>query len=303
MPSAQFFFILNFYYQICDNVQIVKNHISAAAQKSAISKDEEKKIDKEIEAVVELDETKERYKKIEMLLKEKSEELEKVKESLASEQRNRKEFNKVKDILEKEIKEIKERTKNLQAEINTSVSEKEALQKRSKQLEDKCTKLEKEIYEKEQKIDELESASRNLVQKNPDQTDGVINTPEQKMLSEVKPPAPAKNNNPVNDTSAKTEKEPTDQPIPMKETIDNSLKTSQNIEQQLGIQQQPQPQDNNIPIKDSTDKEEPQANETDFVSLKPDIINENPISSGETSEPSKPRIEQTNKGNPINQKE
>ena len=79
----------------------------------SLSQEEEKKIEKEIELTSDLNELKEKYTNLEKLFDEKSQIAEKSKESLDYELKNRKEFNKVKDLLEKELKDIRDKSKNL----------------------------------------------------------------------------------------------------------------------------------------------------------------------------------------------
>ena len=61
---------------------------------------------------------------------------------LKNELNNRKEFNKIKDILEKDLREAKDRARNVQLELNAAKTEAEESKKRIDQLEDKVTKME-----------------------------------------------------------------------------------------------------------------------------------------------------------------
>lgn len=124
-------------------------------EKKTLSTKEEEDIGKEIELSAELSELKKKYDKLEALFSEKNTEYEKAKESLDNELGNRKEFNKVKDLLEKELKESKDRTRNTQGELNNARTENENQKKRVAQLEEKTGKLEKGLLEKEDKIDDL----------------------------------------------------------------------------------------------------------------------------------------------------
>lgn len=120
-----------------------------------LSQEEEKNIEKEIELTTELKELKEKYDKLDALFSEKSTEFEKSKKSLSHELENRREFNKVKDILEKELKESKDKARNIQGELNNAQVEIVSFKGRNVQLEDKTTKLEKDLLEKEDKISDL----------------------------------------------------------------------------------------------------------------------------------------------------
>lgn len=122
---------------------------------SLLSKDEEKHIEEEIDLTLQFHELKEKYEKLDFLFKEKSSDLERTQRSLETELRTRKEFNKVKDILEKELKDVKDRSHNFQIELTSAKTETEGSQKRINQLEAKVTKLEKEILQKEQEIEGL----------------------------------------------------------------------------------------------------------------------------------------------------
>lgn len=93
-----------------------------------------------------------KLEKIDSLLREKSEELEKTRKDLAAELRNRKEFNKIKDILEKELKDLKDRNRISQNEVTASQTETQSNLKRITQLEEKIKKLEKENREREEAL-------------------------------------------------------------------------------------------------------------------------------------------------------
>ncbi len=120
-----------------------------------LSKEDEKNIDQEINAATELSELKQKYEKLDELFKERSAEYEKTKTALDNEQKIRKEFNKVKDILEKELSETKEKARKTQADFISAQAEGEGYKKRISQIEEKVNKLEKEILAKEKEIDNL----------------------------------------------------------------------------------------------------------------------------------------------------
>ncbi|GEM_PF-3273302 len=174
---------------------------------STLSKEEEKHIEEEIDLTLQMHELKEKYEKLDSLFKEKSSELEKIQRSLETELRTRKEFNKVKDILEKELKDVKDRSHNVQIELISAKTETEGCQKRINQLEAKVTKLEKEILRKEQEIE-------NLIKKQ-----GKLEPP--KNIPPVTPPTeiPTKEEAP---TDVKTE-------IKNEEEIDKETKGEENV--------------------------------------------------------------------------
>lgn len=121
----------------------------------ALTKEEEIKIEKEIEVSTQLDELKDKHERLDKLFKEKSDEFIKVQAALDIELRNRKEFNKVKDILEKEISETKDKLRKAQVETSAAKTEADSYKKRINILEEKTTRLEKDILSKEHEIDNL----------------------------------------------------------------------------------------------------------------------------------------------------
>ncbi len=90
-----------------------------------------------------------KYEKLEILLKEKTEALESAEKTLSHELKAQKEFNKVRDILEKEIKDKKDQIRKLEVELTEVHTEVNSHLKRIDQLEEKVKKLEKEIRDKE----------------------------------------------------------------------------------------------------------------------------------------------------------
>ena len=132
------------------------------AKTGILSKEEEKTIEQEMNASLTISELKEKLRLTEKLLQEKSAELDTIQQALNYEKTNRKEFNKVKDLLEKELSDSKDRAKQIQAELTSALSEKESYKKRIVQLEEKVTRCEKEILEKEKRIEELAKSLNEL---------------------------------------------------------------------------------------------------------------------------------------------
>lgn len=97
-------------------------------------------------------ELQQKYEKLETLFQEKSQELEHTKTELESELKNRKEFNKLKDLLEKEVRDTKDKVKAAHARESQAETEAISLQKRIEQLELRLSKTEKEILEKEKAL-------------------------------------------------------------------------------------------------------------------------------------------------------
>lgn len=106
------------------------------------------------ELLTEHKELQEKFTKMEALFAEKSSTLEKSEKTLSNELKNQKEFNKIKDLLEKEIKESKEKAKMLQADVTNAQTEAQTYLKRIGQLEEKVKKLEIEILTSEAAIND-----------------------------------------------------------------------------------------------------------------------------------------------------
>ncbi len=171
----------------------------AAARVEQPIKKADPAIDKEVELSIQNDELKnqfaqlqERYDKLDKLFIEKSESLERTLNDLEHEQKNRKEFNKVKDLLEKEIKDSKDIAKKAEAGLNSIKSESTTYTARITQLEEKIKKLEGELYAKEdlleeqsKKITQLSSASKMAAASRPATEPKIEEKP-----PEAEPPAP-----------------------------------------------------------------------------------------------------------------
>lgn len=90
---------------------------------------------------------------LEKILKEQTEECSRLHAELKNEINNRKNFNQVKDLLEKELAETKETSRKAQNELKTAHLESENLQKRILITEEKIKNLEKKVLEKEREIE------------------------------------------------------------------------------------------------------------------------------------------------------
>jgi len=123
--------------------------------KMPLSKEEEERIENGIQTSSELDELKERYERLDILFTKKSSELDETTKTLENEQKNRKEFNTLKDLLEKELKNAKDKFKITQEELGNTINENEGYKKRIAGLEENISKFENELLEKNGKIDEL----------------------------------------------------------------------------------------------------------------------------------------------------
>ena len=108
---------------------------------------------------------KEKLDKLEALLNEKNQTLEKAERELASELKNRKEFNKVKDALEKELKDSRVRARDLQIELTSTQTESAGFKNRVNQLELKVTNLQKTVTELEHSIHDKDEKIQDLTKK------------------------------------------------------------------------------------------------------------------------------------------
>ncbi len=108
----------------------------------ALEIQQEESVEKELESSLQLAELKEKYGRLDNLFKEKSSKLEKAQAALDNELKNGKDFNKVKDIIEKEVKEVKNRVKDAQNELHSVKEEKKSSEQKIVQLENKIKELE-----------------------------------------------------------------------------------------------------------------------------------------------------------------
>ena len=105
-------------------------------------------------------ELKAKYAKVETLFAEKSVNLEKSEKALNNELKNQKEFNKLKDILEKEIKDSKDKISTLQSDLRNAQTESQTQLKRVSQLEEKVKKLEKDVLTSETAIHDAQALTQ-----------------------------------------------------------------------------------------------------------------------------------------------
>lgn len=117
-------------------------------------------------------------KEKETLLQRKDEELQKNEKALMQELKEKKEFNKTKDLLEKEIKELKDKNHKSLLELTASKAETESYRNRITQLEDKLNAREKDLKTKEKDIEELAKRLQAFAKPSPDKAT-VLETPAQ----------------------------------------------------------------------------------------------------------------------------
>ena len=116
------------------------------------TKESAQEIKNEEEMNIDQTQLKIKYEKLEHLLNEKNEIIDRNEKALAHEIKNRKEFNKVKDLLEKEVHDRKDHIRKLQIEVTSAQTEAQAYLKRVNQLEEKVKKVEKTVLEKGEEL-------------------------------------------------------------------------------------------------------------------------------------------------------
>lgn len=118
-------------------------------------------------------ELQDKYTKLESMLHEKNTQLEKTDKNLTIELKNQKEFNKIKDVLEKEIKDGKDKYRDLQAALATSQTEAKTHFNRVNQLEEKIKKLEVGLLSSEAAINDAQAATQ-LARKKVAELEGTV---------------------------------------------------------------------------------------------------------------------------------
>jgi len=116
------------------------------------------------------DELQKKYDRLDELLNEKNQDLEKTQESLSRELRNRNEFEKIKNVLEEELMAVKGRSRNFQGEIANISQESENQKKRIFELEEKAESLGQNLLKKEEEVfhslKKLQDLQKELDEKN-----------------------------------------------------------------------------------------------------------------------------------------
>ncbi len=133
------------------------------------------------ELLTEKTQLKAEHTKLEALFIEKSMLLEKSEKTLSNELKNQKDFNKVKDILEKEIRDYKDKVTALQSEVITTQTETQTQSKRVIQLEEKIKKFEIEVLTSEAAINDAQ-ASTQLARKHSSELEEKIRALENQIL-------------------------------------------------------------------------------------------------------------------------
>lgn len=275
-----------------------------AIVENSISQEEEKALDKEIDSSLELEDIKDEKQNLDKLMSEKNSALEKAEKSLEYEIKNRKEFNKVKNILEKELRDVKDNTKGVQKELTNANQEMEDYKKKVEQLEEKATNLEKELVEQEKPapITKEPKEEVSLPDATTDSPEEKISLPEEPTTSliieeskEPKPTTPEESQNEktpeepkVVETPTKTasdieslieappEKKPEIYSVATKPEPEEIPPSSEYLEALKELNETPENTERAIPTNVEENPEEPQADtdekSNDFVSLQPDVI-------------------------------
>jgi chromosome segregation ATPase len=93
---------------------------------------------------------KKKYQKLDQLLQDRMAVYDKAEKSLANELKNRKEFNKIKDLLEKELRDKKDECRQFQIEMKNAQTEAQSHLKRIDQLEESLKKAANELKEQQE---------------------------------------------------------------------------------------------------------------------------------------------------------
>lgn len=263
------------------SIKTVASERSAREQPSPKARSEEKTSENESALSSQLSGLQEKYQKLDALFKEKSAELQKTKESLDNEIKNRKEFENVKELLEKEITDSKDRTRNIQAEGENAAAEIKRYEKRAAQFEEKADKLEKDLIEKDNKINELlnrlevftgpvEKTKNNDIYGasfSPPITPPAMEGPEQR--EEADPPM---TEIPVPETTD----DPNQEVLPRQISIDDEVAQDDDTTQLGGSSFEAEPP---APYNEASNDDEPQE-DGGFLKLQPDVLSGSPESDG-----------------------
>jgi len=209
------------------------------------------------------------------LLQRKDEELQKNEKALMQELKEKKEFNKTKDLLEKEIKELKDKNHKSLLELTASKAETESYRNRITQLEEKLNGREKDLKTKEKDIEELAKRLQVFAKPSPDkatvpETPAQIKetpkpvTPEAKKISEdiVETPQTISEQKPIEPPKPRQQEvvpataEPQAvSPEPKQETIIPSVDSKEKISEPLT--EAPKEQASQEKPKEQTSEEKP----------------------------------------------
>lgn len=240
-------------------------------------------IEKNVELAVKVDELKkttadltEKNQKSEQLIAEKNAALEKTIKELEQERKHRKEFNKIKDLLEKELKDVRENAKQIQIELTTSKTENQSYQNRIAQLKEKIQQLETLCTQKDSQITKL---SKN----DPDLVGGATNEPETTLPNDSMSPDDTQTSTPTDELSKNNREEtplenniPNDPEMPLPEKVsaaaqsDHSATSSLNLDPVSNLEENYE--QDAAPLEKMSFQENPPASETDQESSAGDVV-------------------------------
>ncbi|MCK4882009.1 MAG: hypothetical protein KAS92_03190, partial [Candidatus Omnitrophica bacterium] len=127
--------------------------IHADPPSEPLTPEESKALEEEIHVSLQLGELQEKYTDLQKRFDENQAKLERHEKTLTAEIKKRKEFNQVKNQLEKEVRDTKDKFHEIELKRDDAVREMESWKRRADQLEEKVNKRQKEVLEKENEVD------------------------------------------------------------------------------------------------------------------------------------------------------
>lgn len=125
--------------------------------------------------------------KLEISLKEKNDELENIQKELALEVKARKDFNKIKDQLEKDIKGVKDANHKAQLELSASQAETANYKTHSAKLDEKLKTRDAAIKQNEKDIDDLVKRLQTFASATPAQSQPLKELPQKPEELKIEP--------------------------------------------------------------------------------------------------------------------
>lgn len=238
-----------------------------------------------------LSELQEKYDRLDTLFKEKSNELQSTKESLNNEIKNRSEFNKVKDLLEKELKDSKDKARNIESDGQNIRDEINKHEQRAVELEEKVAQFEKNLVEKESEINDLvkrlqtfanptTAATLPVIKEEPVPQEEVPSVPEEQPQQSQSDPEPKVSQDQPIQEETLSSGEKTDEPKaasqPEGESAGDPSKADpvNDYATQMGGSSGAEPPE---PFEESSNDSDDTPNEEhSFLKLQPDIISDEP---------------------------
>lgn len=248
--------------------------ILAPLSPKQLNSEEIKKIETEIDLSAELKELKTKHERLEKIFQERNAEFEKNQEELNNELKNRKEFNKIKDLLEKELKDAKNQSRDSQTKLNLIMAEMEGHIKRNDVLEEKVTKLEKDILRKEEEIDTLVKRLQTFASPTTSATPPKRDLPSDKIPQTetvISEPSASETSKPIEIIPEPIMSTPAIemiQPIPKAEVPPPTNQNTENVVKIPSNDPTAEPQD---PADQTSLNEPPSTEEIPFLKLNPDI--------------------------------